>query len=138
RGNDPAIQDELAAAYFRVGLITEVLQSPGDALQFFETAREMQERRLAEQPNDPTRLKSLGNTLVALGNARAKEKDYATARETFDEAVQVRKKLLAIEPTTIEYHRLLANTFMNIGLTEYSVALTAAGEAEMKRGLSKA
>jgi len=116
--DDPRVQDELASAYFRVGLITEVLQSPTNALPAYETARHIQQRLLAVRPNDPTRLKALGDTLNRLGSVQVIKKDFDAARQEFAEAVRIRSQLAMAHPQATEYQRMLANTHMNVGLLE--------------------
>jgi serine/threonine protein kinase len=120
RANDPTLQDELASTFFRVGLITEALESPDHALTSYETARQMQADLLAQSPNDPERLEAYGNTLNALGNVRVKQKQYALARDEYQQAVWARTQLSATDPSSSEYQRVLANTFMNLGLAEYN------------------
>jgi serine/threonine protein kinase/tetratricopeptide (TPR) repeat protein len=126
RGNDPSIQDELAGALFRVGAITEVLQSLDDALPSYSKAREMQERLLVLRPNDPKRLKALGDTLVALGTVWVRKKDFDAARKDLGRAVEIRKKLVSTDTADTEYQRTLANAYMNIGLMELNAGRLAA------------
>jgi serine/threonine-protein kinase len=116
--DDPRVQDELGAAYFRVGLITEVLQASADALPAYETARHIQQRLLTTRPHDPARLKALGDTLNRLGSVQVMRKDFETARREFTEAVRIRAELAAAHPQATEYQRILANTHMNVGLLE--------------------
>jgi serine/threonine-protein kinase len=116
--DDPRVQDELAAAYFRVGLITEVLQSSAQALPAFETARDIQQRLLAVRPNDPARLKALGDTLNRIGSVHVIRKNFSTARDEFAAAISIRGQLAAAHPQATEYQRMLANTHMNMGLLE--------------------
>jgi tetratricopeptide (TPR) repeat protein/predicted Ser/Thr protein kinase len=115
---DPRVQDELGSAYFRVGLITEVLQSPSAALPAYETARHIQQRLLAVRPSDPPRLKALGDTLNRLGSVQVVKKDFDAARKEFAEAVRIRGQLATAQPQVSDYQRVLANTHMNIGLAE--------------------
>ncbi|HZN33433.1 MAG TPA: protein kinase [Pirellulaceae bacterium] len=138
RANDPRVQDELAAAYFRIGLITEVLQSPDEALPAYETARQMQQRQLAARPSDPARLEALGNTLSALGALWTRKNDYAAALKEFQAAVDVRSKLAGQVAASSDYQRALANSHMNIGLVHYNAALAAETDEEEDAGLERA
>ena len=79
--DDPALRDELALAYFRVGRIIKEVDSPGKALPSYLTARRMQTELLAADPDRLDRLKSLGDTLNALGVAWTQERNLAAARE---------------------------------------------------------
>jgi len=98
----------------------------------------MQERLLQLRPNDVNRLEALGNTRVALGTIWMKKRDYEAGRREYEAAVEIRKQLVAGQPANIEYQRLLASTYMNLGLTEFSAALTAADADQLKSALEKA
>ena len=137
RANDPRVQDELAAAYFRIGLITEVLQSPDEALPHYQTALQMQQRLHDAKPHDLPRLERLGNTHTALGTLWIKKKDYASALQHFGEAVQVRTQLTAAESANTEYQRALANAHMNVGLAHFNAA-PASAKAERQNHLTAA
>ncbi len=117
RGNDPLVQDELAAAYYRIGLITELLESPDKAIPSYEMAEAMQQSLLAAAPSNIHRLEDYGNTLNALGIAMVRTKSYTLARERLLSAAQVREKLAEAQPQESEFQRLLANTYMNIGIS---------------------
>jgi tetratricopeptide (TPR) repeat protein/tRNA A-37 threonylcarbamoyl transferase component Bud32 len=133
--SDPRVQHKLASAYFRAGLITAVLQSPDDALPIYETARQMQEQLLAEQPNDPRRLKDLADTVNVIGNVWFEKRDYDRASLEYQEAVRKRRQLVAADLTNIEYQRVLANTLMNIGAAEYKEAATIDDDAKRAESL---
>src|SRR5204863_7646585 len=79
RASDPRVQDELAAAHFRIGLITEVLQSPDEALPLYQTALQMPQHLQGAKPHDLPRLERLGNTHTALGALWIKKRNYASA-----------------------------------------------------------
>jgi len=131
RANDPRVQSELAGAMFRVGQITELLESPDKALPSYERAREMQVAQLARSPRDPQRLKALGNTLNAIGTVRVKQKEYDLAREEYRQAIGVRKQLADLRPGDSEFQRVLANTHMNLGLAEFDAGSLAAARDQL-------
>ena len=128
RAGDPSVQDELASAHFRIGLITEAIESTDKALPLYETARSMQERLVKQTPQNPARLEAYGNTLNALGTALATKKQHGKAQETFVAAAGVRTTLTQLAPNNSEYRRLLANTYMNLG-----VSLRGSGQPEKAR-----
>jgi len=115
-GGDPAIRDELALAHFRVGRITEEVESAGEAIPSYENARQTQAKLLAADPEDVSRLAALGDTLNALGRALHKQGQLDKALKTYDDAVEIRRRLVGLAPETAEFKRLLANSTMNIGL----------------------
>ena len=113
-----AVRDDLASAHFRVGLITESIESPAKALPSYQSALEMQRSLLAATPRDADRLKALGDTLNAMGNCLYQQKRVQDALAAYAEALDVRTRLVAAAPDEREYQRTLANTYMNIGLVE--------------------
>lgn len=128
RADDPAVQDELASAYFRIGAITEALESADKALPQYKTARAMQEKLLKRHPQDTARLEALGTTLNAMGTLEVRLRDYAAAQADFTAALQTREQLAKSDPKSSEFQRLLGNTHMNIGLAFYN-----AGDNEQAR-----
>ncbi len=118
RSHDATVREDLALAQFRVGLITEELDSPAAALPALQRASQLQELLLQEQPAGLTRLQALADTRNAIGRVqhRLKRPDEATA--AFKEAARLREKLVAAVPENHEYSRVLANSLMNIGLVE--------------------
>ena len=116
--DDPTIRDELAAAHYRVGLITGEIGSREDALTSFERARRMQQESLSESVHDAGRLKALGDTLNAMGNLLTKVGRLDEAREEYLGAVEVRESLAGVRSDDVEPQRLLANTVMHVGLIE--------------------
>lgn len=128
-GNDEAIQDELAKAHFRVGFITENVDSPDKALAEYDQARTRQEKLLAERPADPARLEALGNTWNAIGRASVRLADFDQANKAYQEAIKVRQQLVDKVADQPEYRRLLANAVMNKGLVPKMLGGMAASEA---------
>lgn len=131
RANDPRVQHELAGAMFRVGQITELLDSPDKALPSYEQAKAMQVAQLARSPGDPDRLKALGNTLNAIGTVRVKQKDYARARAEYMDAIAIRGRLANVEPASSEFQRVLGNTHMNLGLVEFNAGNLAGAREQL-------
>ncbi len=116
RAGDPKVEVELAGAYYRLGEIAAMLQSPDDAIKPYEKAREIQQRVVSRRPNDADGLKALGDTVNAIGKVRNGQRDFDAARKEFETAVGIREKLVAGDPGKTENQRVLANTHMNIGL----------------------
>jgi len=114
--DDPALRDELALMNFRAGRITEKLQSPTEALPYYERAVAMQMSLLATTPEDRTRLEALGNSQNALGRAQTRRNKIESAKTAFKAALEIRQKLHTMDPYDIEPARTLANTKMNLGL----------------------
>ena len=115
---DPSLRDEMAMAQFRVGLIAEEIESPGKAIASYETARDIQAELVGDEPNNPNRLKALGDTLNAIGRALHKQQQPQRALKAYAAAIEVRKRLAERLPNKMEFQRTLANTYMNIGLAQ--------------------
>jgi len=120
-GKSDEIHDELALAHFRVGQITEAIESPEKAVPSYRQAEEAQRRLAAADPRDRGRLRALGDTLNALGRA-LQTQDADRARAAFAEALQLRRRLVAQDAGSADDQRALANTLMNIGLLEEAKA----------------
>jgi tetratricopeptide (TPR) repeat protein len=118
RGDDPALQDELALTHFRMGRIIELIESPDAALPSYQLALSIQRKLLKETPDDPDRLGGIGDTLNAIGRIFSRRNELDRAREAYKEAAAIRGKLLADDPEQLEFLRKLANSHMNLALVE--------------------
>src|SRR5262249_49346581 len=120
--NDPHVANEAARSHFRVGKIMTTLGQYDNALKPLTKAKEMQERLLTQKPRDEERLKALGDTLTQLGQIWTRKQDYKAANGDFDEAVQIRDRLVSKFPENAEYQRGLANAHMNAGMLAFNMA----------------
>ncbi len=121
RGGDESVQEELAATHYRLGLITEELDSPRASLKSYETARTMLTVQLQKHPNSTARQKFSSNTLNAMGRAHTRLGELDQAETLFKESRQIRAALVGATTDIVErteFERLLANTNMNLALIE--------------------
>jgi len=118
RGDDPALRDELALTHFRVGRITEMLDSPEAALPSYQLALSIQRELLEQTPDDPHHLAEIGDTLSAMGRILSQSDQLDRAREVHEEATEIRAKLQATDPSNAEFLRKLASSHMNLALVE--------------------
>jgi len=132
RSNDPALQDELAGTYFRIGVITSLLKSPSEAIPFYEQAVAMQQRLLERSPKQVTRIAALANTLNALATARVALGELAAAKDGFEKSLSLRRQLCELDAQEIEYQRLLANAHMNVGLVLDELGQLAEAQREIE------
>ncbi len=116
--HDKSLQDQLAATWFRIGRISEDIDSAEEALTAFENARSIQQRRLDEEPDSSERMSELALTLNAIGAARSRLGQQSEAYQAFSEAQGLRQKLVDQHPHDVELKRILANTLMNIGVVD--------------------
>jgi serine/threonine-protein kinase len=119
RANDPALQFELAATKYRMGLIEEALGEPQKALDWFAKARDWQKARVAAQPDSLIDARALSNTLTAMGRIDAQRNKLDEATENFTAAEKLRERLLEKTDKAADKFDLLrlhANCRMNLGL----------------------
>jgi tetratricopeptide (TPR) repeat protein/tRNA A-37 threonylcarbamoyl transferase component Bud32 len=117
-GDDPSVRDQLALAHYRVGLITEEIDSPGKAMPSYDMAEKMQKELVEKTPHDTNRLKALGDTLNAIGRALQKQQRLDRALEAYAAATNIRTRLVSLDPDSRVFKRTLANSWMNTGLAE--------------------
>ncbi len=119
RSNDPALQVELAATKYRMGLIEEALGEPQKAHDWFAKAHDQQKAHVAAQPDSIDHARAFSNTLTAMGRVAAQRDKLDDATEHFTAAEKLRERL--IEKTSkatdkFDLLRLHANSRMNLGL----------------------
>jgi len=137
-GGNEAIRDELAAARFRVGMITELTGSRDAAIGQMEEARKLQGELLDEDPDNTARLKALGDTENALGSVYAQGEDFLAAAAAYRRAEGIRTRLAELQVPALEPQRLLANTQMNLARVEMrrmerKIARDLLNQAQTKR-----
>lgn len=138
RGDDPELQDELAVTHFRVGIITEIVESPEAAIPSFEKARDLQTELLKTHPQEPELLQGLGNTLTALGRVYYRKNGFGRAEKIFQQAVDIRQTLADNQTQDHEAQRELANAYMNLGLVERGRAESLTDPEKQADALEKA
>jgi serine/threonine protein kinase/tetratricopeptide (TPR) repeat protein len=129
---DDSLLDELAQANFFVGRITESIESPADAIPYYQNAVAMSDRLVAKNPNDEKQLFAQARALNALGGSLQTLQRYDDSKRFYDRAEKVRQKLVDDHPENAEYVRTLANTIMNRGVIE-----GVSGDAKLSVKLSQ-
>ncbi|WP_068141992.1 serine/threonine-protein kinase [Roseimaritima ulvae] len=115
RGDDPALRHELGLAWFRIGAITEQLQSPRDAIEAYQSARRIQTELLEANATLPRRA-ALADTLNAIGRVFLRQQRLETAADAFREALRLREENARLQPGDTTYQRKLASSTMNVGI----------------------
>lgn len=119
--DEPEVQDDLAGASFRVGLINETVEAdPARAAVPLETAKEIQERLVEETPDDVDRRSALADTLTALGRVRFRSTGPESATKILRQALEIRQTLAAAAPDR-ELRRVVASSHMNLGLVSMNL-----------------
>jgi serine/threonine protein kinase len=127
------VQDEVAAAQFRVGRITDMIGAPDAALHHLGIARQMQEELLAADPQNVKRLRALADTLNALGSLHNEQKSPEEALASYAQAAEIRARLIETQPANADLKRLLANTWMHLGIVAGERGDVSRGREELNR-----
>lgn len=122
RGNDPAIQEQLAGVWYSVAVIQQQIQDPKASLSSLRNARHIYRRLQEGHPENRQFRQALGETWNVEGQVFRAMADFELARTAFDEALQIRQQLAEMDATT-EEQRQYANTMMNLALLKKDAAL---------------
>lgn len=133
RADDRSLKAEVAAAWFRVGFIREVLGSANDAVEAYDSAREIQAALVALAPDDVSRQADLGDTINATGRAQQRMSQFEAAAAAYDEAFVLREKIVDKAPGESEYQRKLASSYMNLGIISRLLGEVEVGYAKLDR-----
>jgi serine/threonine-protein kinase len=127
-----ALGEEMAQANYFVGRITETLESPAQAIPYYEKADKMNGDLVAASPEDEDRLYAQARTLNALGGALQKLQRWEESKRYYRQAEVVRRRLVDAHPGNVEYVRTLANTIMNLGSIDAASGDDQASVARMQ------
>jgi tetratricopeptide (TPR) repeat protein len=117
-GGSQSLQDEVAAAHYRVGMIRQEIGQYEEAEAEFITAINEQRHLLEAQPNDPKRLEALSDTLNAQGKLLTLTDRLADAAESYAQANDLRTELAHQAPENKEWQRKLASVQGNLGMVQ--------------------
>ncbi|MCH5377042.1 MAG: protein kinase, partial [Planctomycetes bacterium] len=134
RGGDPRLEDEVASTCFRIGRISEQIDSPEKALDWYRRALSLQQKLWNEQPHELARLESLADTWNALGGIWFHQRNHAEAETAYRRAIDLRKQLAGATGTVPDALRALANSYMNLGLVKQDEGQLADAEVHMEEG----
>jgi non-specific serine/threonine protein kinase/serine/threonine-protein kinase len=107
-GGDAALQQELAAAYERLGRLQGFgsganLGDTAGAFASYSKALRIRAAVAAQRPDDPAALFALASAHRFLGNLHAKQGAVAEARRSYGEAARIADALSARDPGNAEY-----------------------------------
>jgi tetratricopeptide (TPR) repeat protein len=117
-GGSQWLQDEVAGAHFRIGVIRQQMGQYDESRVELASAASQQQRLLDARPSDPERLEALSDTLTAMGKLHSKERQLAEATELHAQADALRARLIAANSTNLQWQRKLASARANLGLAE--------------------
>jgi len=109
---------EMGLAYYRLGLITEELESATDALVEFGKARDALLPKAQSDPSDHDVEKLLGDTWNSMGRCYQNMGESEAAATAYRAACDIRARLAKSTGKKVECERLYANALMNLGTLE--------------------
>jgi eukaryotic-like serine/threonine-protein kinase len=120
-GDDLALQNELAAAYEKVGDLQGNPTNPNlialaDSLTSYEKANAIRRKLLQANSRDSGQRRLLANNYRVLGDIRWQTKEPAESLKNSEAALKLYRELLADAPDSIELRMALAQTNHDIGM----------------------
>jgi serine/threonine-protein kinase len=115
RGDDPRVRADLAAAHFRVAVITSHIGSKDEALQSYERARTLYESLVHDDPTSTTLRAELAQTYNNRGIVFEAVGKPQAAIASLQEARKLTEQLLIDRPGDVALQSDLASTLNNLG-----------------------
>ncbi|MCA9211627.1 MAG: protein kinase [Planctomycetales bacterium] len=115
--SDRSLDFELAKSHYRIGLITEEIESVEAALPWLDKAIQMQMELRTRFPRDPKYSAALGEAWNAIGRVHNRMRNVDGVRDAYRNAIRFRSEVVALTQNA-HTARLLANSHMNMGIFE--------------------
>lgn len=117
RSEDPSVREELASALFRVGLIEESVNADAEVgLKALKQACEIQEELVGQVGADEPVKEVLADTLTAISRIQLRSDRTDEALAAAERSLALRIEVLAGKTHDSEFRRLVASSYMNLGL----------------------
>lgn len=117
RSDDPSVREELAASLFRVGLIEEAVNAdPEVGLKALLQALEIQEELVRADIDAQSSKEVLADTLTAISRIQLSVGRPEDALVAGERSLELRRQVLANKTADLEFQRLVASSYMNLGL----------------------
>jgi eukaryotic-like serine/threonine-protein kinase len=142
-GADQALQNELAAAYEKIGDLQGNPTNPNlialaDALVSYEKASAIRRRLLETNPKDAEQRRFLANNYRVLGDIRWQTKEPAESLKNSEAALSLYQELLADTPDSSELRLALAQTNHDIGMNFSTNGKKAASISYFQKAIASA
>ncbi len=118
RGDDPALQAELAAAFFRVGKIAAEIGSKPKALTSFQRARDLYEMLSQSKPENTSFQSELAKTYIEIGLLQSQTGQPTEAIHTIEHAVEMATTLSSANPSDTSFRSALATAYRRLGFVQ--------------------
>jgi serine/threonine-protein kinase len=113
--DEPALRAELARAWFRLGVLTEEIDTPERALMVNENARILFEQLMNDQPDEPEFRFFLGSCLDRIGVLNVLAQRKSEARQAHQQAIEILEGLKRDYPNEPRYDAYLARFVQRMG-----------------------
>jgi len=133
RKNDPALKRQLANAYYRVGEITKVIGSPGEAIEAYRLAQSIWESLAAALPDDHALRGRLADCHLAIGKLQAASDAFQAAKTSVTQALAILEPLAAAHPEVASYQASLAECCLKTGLIDAQLKTPDQGLGMLER-----
>ena len=118
RSDDPALRQQLANAYFRVGGITGDIGSAQDAIAAFRSAQKIWQAEVAANPDDDQLKVRLADCYLAIGIRQGALGDLHEAMTSFNEARAILEDVASRHTLLAADQARLANCYAEIGILQ--------------------
>jgi serine/threonine protein kinase/tetratricopeptide (TPR) repeat protein len=117
--NDPTLRAEMAAAYFRVGIIRSEIGVKAEALQAYQSSRNLWEELIHDNPADRQLQSRLAECLRHIGRLQeASLAQHAQGLRALQRAQNIYEGLTAAEPDNTDFQSGLARTYLDLGFSQ--------------------
>ncbi len=120
RSQDPLLRRQLARAYFRVGQITQEVESPNRAIEAYRQAQAIWEPLVAARPDDQELQGDLAASYLAIGKLQdtAISLELGEAMKSLARARSILEPLAAANPLEPGYRSRLADCYSEIAIVQ--------------------
>jgi serine/threonine-protein kinase len=120
RNEDPLLRRQLARAYFRVGQITQEVESPAPAIEAYRQAQAIWEPLVAAHPSDGELQHDLGASFLAVGKLydTPTNIDFDKAMTALTQARAILEALVPANPPEPSYQSSLADCLSQIATVQ--------------------
>jgi eukaryotic-like serine/threonine-protein kinase len=118
RSNDPNLRQQLANAYFRVGQITQEIDSRVEAIEAFHSAQTIWEALAAADPENGEFPGHLTDCHLVIGEQKSALGDLQGALTSFNRALAIIEPLAARHRDLDPYQQRLSDCYSAIGIVQ--------------------
>jgi serine/threonine-protein kinase len=132
QGDDPALRSELAAAYLRMGKITNTIGSKEEALELLQKSLALYRELDEAQPGDVAVRRGLAESLERVAYVQSQTGRAPEAVQTYRQALAVAEPLAHEHPEDLEMQFDLATTYNGLGLLQSNASDPPAASASLE------